>query len=366
MLDELRDKAYRYDPIRVIDLRAYWDREPAPPEFIIERYLPAGVVTLLSGHGGAGKTSLALAMAAHVAAGEPFAGLEVIRSPVAFGSLEDGPELVHLRLRRIVDAYGLDAGAVLDNFTLVDGSTGDAVLAREDSGVLSGTPTYEALADAADGHRLIILDNASDAYGGNENARAEVRGFMRLLAGLARRNNAAVVLLAHIDKASAKVGGSGQTYSGSTAWHNSARSRLSLVLEDDNVHLYHEKSNLGPLADPLQITFNNRGVPMPMPQLSLLEESFRDLIPAFEAAQSSGATVYDNLHAGSYSAYATLEQFPEYPRKYHGRAGRKLAARGITQLIREGALVREEYRKADRKRGKRIVLAQPLPQEAKE
>jgi len=189
---------------------------------------------------------------------------------------------------------------------------------------------------------------------------------MRMLAGLARDNHAAVVLLAHIDKASAKIGGSGQNYSGSTAWHNSARSRLSLALEEDNIHLYHEKCNLGPLADPLPIQFNNRGVPMPLPRLSAPEQSVRDLVPAFEAAESSGAIVYDNLNAGAYSAYATLERFPEYPRRYQGKAGRKLAAKGITQLIRDGVLVREQYRKADRKTASRIVLAQPLPQEADE
>ena len=68
---------------------------------------------------------------------------------------------------------------------------------------------------------------------------------------IAREHDAAVVLLAHIDKAAARNGGQGNSYSGSTAWHNSARSRLALV-EDEatGLELLHEKANFGKKRDP--------------------------------------------------------------------------------------------------------------------
>lgn len=349
--------------IRLIDLKGRWQQTPLPPQFVIDRYLPASVVTLLSGHGGAGKTSLALAMGACVAAGMPFADRDVKRGRVAFVSLEDSADLVHLRLTRIVEAYRLDPEAVLDQFTLLDGSHSDAVLARPVENVLRPTATLNALWQWVQGHTLIVIDNASDAYAGNENARVEVRGFMRLLASLARQTGAAVVLLAHLDKAAAKAGGQGNSYSGSTAWHNSSRSRLSLIADDGAIHLLHEKCNLAATADPLLIHFNNQGIPVPMLALSSREESFSDMLPAFEAAARIGSTIYDNLHPGSHCAFAVLEVFDEWPKRYHGKAGRKLAAKGINRLIAEGTLRREEYRKTDRKLGSRLVLAQPVPQE---
>src|SRR5690625_5910278 len=82
-------------------------------------------------------------------------------------------------------------------------------------------------------YELIVIDIASDAYDENENSRRDVRFFIRALATLARANDAAVVLLAHIDKVAARNGGGGNDYSGSTAWHNSARSRIALM-QDPN------------------------------------------------------------------------------------------------------------------------------------
>ena len=91
------------------------------------------------------------------------------------------------------------------------------------------TATLGELRAAVGGAGLLIIDNASDAYDGPENDRRQVRTFIRELAGLGRGNNAGVMLLAHIDKQAARFGSQGNSYSGSSAWHNSARSRLALV-----------------------------------------------------------------------------------------------------------------------------------------
>ena len=112
---------------------------------------------------------------------------------------------------------------------------------------------------------MVVVDNASDAFAGNENDRAEVRMFVRgMLGNMASINNQAVLLLAHIDKAAARGYAAGNNYSGSTAWHNSSRSRLALLSVDGGVSLSHEKSNLAAKLDaPLALAWTDEGLLQP-------------------------------------------------------------------------------------------------------
>ena len=71
------------------------------------------------------------------------------------------------------------------------------------------------------GAKLVILDNAAQLFGGEENSRAEVTTFINAVNGLARRLDAAVLMLGHPPK-------SGAEYSGSTAWHAAVRCMWSL------------------------------------------------------------------------------------------------------------------------------------------
>lgn len=64
-------------------------------------------------------------------------------------------------------------------------------------------------------------------------------------------------MLAHINKTSA-IGGrdsNSESYSGSTAWHNSVRSRLSLapIKDEDALLVEHMKANLGAKATPVRL-----------------------------------------------------------------------------------------------------------------
>jgi RecA-family ATPase len=103
---------------------------------------------------------------------------------------------------------------------------------------------------------LVIIDNASDVYGANEIHRASVRDFITSLKRLtAHRPDSAVLLLGHASRAAAHAQKKGALYSGSTAWHNSVRSRWELSvenIEDDEPAgdrrriLRCAKSNYGP------------------------------------------------------------------------------------------------------------------------
>jgi hypothetical protein len=88
---------------------------------------------------------------------------------------------------------------------------------------------------------------------------------MRSLGQVARLTDCAVCLLAHVDKTTSRAGKpmNGEGYSGSTAWHNSARSRLFMTRADDGLlTLEHQKSNLGKRCEPIALVWPDGGLPM--------------------------------------------------------------------------------------------------------
>lgn len=324
--------------------------------YAVNPLMPRRHVTLFGGHGGIGKSSLALAFSAHVACGFPFAGLAVEQSSVLFVSLEDEASIVRLRLRSIIEAYGLPAERVLASFRLLDGTQTIAALMTEGDGFSAQpvfTQAYRELERAAHGAGLIVIDNASDAFDANENSRRMVRAFVRGLADIARKHNAAVVLLAHIDKSAAKDGARGNNYSGSTAWHNSARSRLALMEQDGRILLVHEKANLSARAEPVAFLFVD-GVPVPEAGTQaegLTTENFdhAEIIRVFMAANDAGIKVPANLTPGAHSAMKALESLPEYNRVFRGKPGGKRASLAITALLRTGHVRRIKHKTPNRK-----------------
>ncbi|WP_068826736.1 AAA family ATPase [Pseudomonas sp. BMS12] len=355
--------------LREVDLRDLMTATLPEARYAVKPLLPCRHVTLFGGHGGVGKTYLMQVIAAHVACGKPFAGLEVQQSPVLFVSLEDEPAMVRLRLRWIIEAYQLPASQVVSGLRLLDGTQSSAALISESDGYAAApefTPAFWELEQQARGAGLIVVDNASDAFDANENSRRDVRLFVRGLASIARKNDAALVLLAHIDKAAARGAGGDNNYSGSTAWHNSARSRIALIEQDGVVTLVHEKHNLGRRAEPIQITLSEHGVPMPgqQPQdggLTSADFDQAEMLRALEAAAEAGITVPANTTPGAYSAMSALEVLPEYPKAFaQGKAGRNRARAALTALIRKCVVLSEEYVKANRHKATRLVIASAL------
>lgn len=346
-----------------------------PVRFALKPWLPRRHVTLFGGHGGIGKSSLALTMGAHVAAGLPFAGHSGDRVPVLFVSLEDEPSIVRLRLRRIIESYKLDPSMVLPGMRLLDGTQAFSALMTEGDGFNDApviTKAFREIEQKAAGTGLVIIDNASDAFDANENSRRAVRAFVRNLAGIARKHDTAVVLLAHIDKAAARNGSQGNSYSGSTAWHNSARSRLALAEQEGAIVLTHEKANLTACADPLRLSFVD-GVLMPESGAdgsALTREHFdqAEIIRAFTAAASAGQRINASLAPGAHCAMKSLELLPDedYPKVYRNKAGGTRAARAIAALKAQGRIKEAAYKTADRKTKTELVLAGGSAQESEE
>lgn len=305
--------------IRIIPHDDVMTARPDPIAWAVDGLVPRGFVTILGAHGGAGKSVLALSWLIHAAAGKEWAGRFVPVQRVAFASFEDGPEIVRARVRRIVEACDLPPFA-LDNVLLLDATECDPLMMEDGVErviVARETHTFADLrklvAWASDG--VLVIDNASDAFGGNENCRPQVRAFMRALGKLARDHRCAVVLLLHIAKAEARNAGKGENYSGSTAWHNSSRSRLALVSEGGRVELRHEKCNVARCAEPIPLRWTDAGVLVPVAAGSPAEREEQDrdvenVLAAMRAAAMAGVQV-GTSRQGQASAIATLRTFPE-------------------------------------------------------
>jgi len=242
--------------------------EPHP--HFVANWIPEGEVTLLAGHGGAGKSFVALVVAVFVALGIPFAGLMTKQASTLFYSAEDGSTALKKRLAKICGALKVEVASLKGKLHLLDVSDLDPALHREQRGrqpVDTETLMLAKLSEMTNRFDIgfVVIDNASDAYDDDEIKRANVRRFTRSLRTRIARPGRSVLLLAHINKESAKHGRQAGTedYSGSTAWHNGVRSRLSLIPDGANMmKIEHVKANLGPKAEPVFLEWQD-GVPLP-------------------------------------------------------------------------------------------------------
>jgi archaellum biogenesis ATPase FlaH len=231
--------------------------EPEPPAWRLDGWLPEGTVTLLAANGGVGKSNLSLQLGVALVHGQPFMEIATKPSRVLVLSGEDEARTVHFRVANICQDMQVPMASLANRMTVYDLTQQDCVLWRD------GHPTerMQWLADQAVRLKaeVIVIDNASDVFADNENDRTAVRGFMRALNLIAHVTRAAVLLLAHVDKASVRMGAgqdTNSTFSGSTAWNNSARSRWAMVREEQVVTIRHEKCNLGPLQEEIRVEFD--------------------------------------------------------------------------------------------------------------
>ena len=167
--------------------------------------------------------------------------------------------------------------------------------------------------------KLIVLDNAADIYGGNENDRAQVRQFIGILRGLAIAAGAGVLLTSHPSLTGISTG---TGLSGSTAWNASVRSRLYFkraVTEKDEEPdpdlrvLEVMKSNYGPVGETINLRWKN-GLFLPVSGVTNLdklaveqaaEHLFLNLLNRFTA---QGRNLSDKPNANNYAPSAMAKE----------------------------------------------------------
>lgn len=356
------------DTLRVIDIGDLSSANQEETRYAVRPIVPAGLLTLLGAHGGTGKSMLALIIAAHFAASRQWGPFEMRGGKAVFVSLEDPGEMVRWRLRQIADEYALDYQMLSENLRIIDGSNGDGVLVCEDvtqgARRLVETSNLAKLRQLVGGALFVVVDNASDAFDGNENDRRMVRAFVRKLAQIARENDAGMLLLAHVDKAAARYGSHGNAYSGSTAWNNSARSRLAMEEKDGGVELRHEKFNLGKRAESVKLIWSHAGVLTLDSNANAGAQIIANLgaandaeyvLSALRAAAVMGTNV-PTARRGSVTAQAVLETFSALPEMLHGTQGRKRFWRAIDWLVAEDCVSLETYRDSSRHERQRFAI----------
>lgn len=239
---------------------------PSPAtEYVWDGYVPKGVVTMLSAHGGTGKSTIALMLSVCTALGRPLFRVKTSRCRTLFASLEDSGHIIRNRLSKICKDWCIDPAQLDGHLLILDGTERPELFEAESRNEAGPTQSYVELCQYVRSYDVgfVVLDNASDAYGGDEIVRRQVRSFMRSLIDMARLTDCGVLLLAHVDKGTSRQNPSnGENYSGSTAWHNSARSRLFLSRDAQGLlKLEHQKNNLGRMREPLQLVWRDDALP---------------------------------------------------------------------------------------------------------
>lgn len=247
---------------RVVDLFEWAAAKATPPRFIVEGFLLEGEVTIGGGHGGSGKSHAALSQALSISHGLDWFGVPTQRRKVGYVSFEDKREVMHWRVSCAAGAIGLKwPNLVKDGyFNFIDASNVAEPLMVEERGVAKPTTVYEWLkACVAElGLQVLVIDGASDAFGGNENSRPQVRAFVRALRRLIP-DDGAVLLLVHVDKNTAKNSETSQGYSGSTAWNNSVRVRWYIRQEpgSETSTLEVQKSNHAAIGTQIRLRWSD-------------------------------------------------------------------------------------------------------------
>ena len=230
------------DDFSPLDIRSEWSSPPPARRWLVQDWLPADRIAMLTGRGGAGKSQLALQLAYAIAGNMPEGdrrawfrdGPEIPggQGAVAFATWEDDGDEA---LRRMLNNPEFDhAGApafeesVDGRFHFIDlagrGPLWTTGASHQSYGEL--TPVGAALRGSCQalGARLLIVDALSSAYAGNENERPAVRAFLSSWDRWARDAACVVLLIAHPPKGE----GEDNHYSGSTDWRNGTRSLIVL------------------------------------------------------------------------------------------------------------------------------------------
>lgn len=341
-----------------------WDQlpiDPPEPRFIIPGWMPDGVVTLFAAHGGTGKSFLSLYIALCIATGKhPFIEGEAIeRCKVLLYSAEDDTAVMQWRLRRYMRLLGIDGTELKGWLTVFDATESDNVLFVGDEKVNGRTtPRFAWLAAEIQrcSAQVLIYDNASDAIDANENDRAKVRQFMSSL----KRVAPAVLLLAHVDAVSSMTDiGDAKGYSGSTAWHNSARSRwfMARSKDTDDVVLTQPKVNYAQSGSEVVIRWSTEHkvfeiVSSRQGRLKA-SECRMELLRLMARAADSGKHVSPKKNASN-SVLNTIRQLDGCP---HGLMPADVD-REVNRWLGEGLVQVETYKGTNRKEVEQLVLTE--------
>ena len=215
--------------------------------WLIERLFMRGQVTLFGGEGGAGKSAITLAMAAHFAVGKGFGPYELreLGKPmrIAMYNAEDDIAEQGRRLHGVCQKYALDFSEVRKNIKFMDASTFGGPLTFAAHGALPGEiitneRAIEGFCKLVEKHSVDLLtyDPLVNLHTCEENDNREMRLVLEIFTSLASRTGTAISMAHHTGKGSGqKARGDQDAFRGAGAIINRCRIAIivSNALEDE-------------------------------------------------------------------------------------------------------------------------------------
>ncbi len=179
---------------RRADIACLSDVQPRPVEWLWQDRLASGTLAMLSGDPGAGKTWVALAIAAALSRGRaPFTGESLEQCTVLYASTENaGSEVVCPRFAKL----GGDAGRLVLLRGVVSAGSGQST-----SLSLRDTPVLEDALQRTHA-RLLIVDPLRSYFGAGADLRhsGETRPVLGGLTLLAERHRCCILFVRHLSK----------------------------------------------------------------------------------------------------------------------------------------------------------------------
>ena len=245
--DSVRSQA-RWVALQGSPLQTIASVQPREAEYLAEPYLPRGMITILAGHAGQGKTTLALWLASHVSNGDLMPGGKP--GNVYYFTTENDESIV---LRPRLEA--------------MDARLDRVMVMRSDARQLTLTdPRLFEMHKIFDGKPDLIVFDPVQSYVGKKldmNRTDDVRFMMDNLNKLLHATNAAVVLICHTKKAPMGFNGRPcELINGSSDFVNAARSVCFLGRDParpDVCVVAQEKNSLGLPGASLAFTIGEDG-----------------------------------------------------------------------------------------------------------
>ena len=245
--DSVRSKA-RWVALQGSPLQTIASVQPREAEYLAEPYLPRGMITILAGHAGQGKTTLALWLASHVSNGDLMPGGKP--GNVYYFTTENDESIV---LRPRLEAMD----ARLDRVMVMRSNARQLTLTD---------PRLFEMHKIFDGKPDLIVFDPVQSYVGKKldmNRTDDVRFMMDNLNKLLHATNAAVVLICHTKKAPMGFNGRPcELINGSSDFVNAARSVCFLGRDParpDVCVVAQEKNSLGLPGASLAFTIGEDG-----------------------------------------------------------------------------------------------------------
>jgi RecA-family ATPase len=332
-----------------------WDNEAPPPrEWAVHDRIPLRQVTLFSGEGAAGKSTVQLHLSAAHPLGRDWLGTLPTLGPSMFVDAEDDKDELHRRLDAVTRHYGVTYNSLINGgLHLVSLAGEDAVLATTTKGgKVEPTPRYFQLLEAAGDIKPKIIGVASSAnvFAGDENSRPEVQQFIGFLTRIAIVANGGLCLISHPSLTGINTD---TGISGSTQWHNGVRARFYMKgvksgeqSDNDLREIVFKKNNYGPISETIVLRYRN-GLFLPVAAMGSLEKIAADqaaddlFLDMLEKFQTQGRKVSHNATSNNYAP----KQFAEDPQITKMPGIKRTLAQAMQRLFAAGKIKSEDYGK---------------------